>query len=282
MTETITELSAPGSSTVPNQDRAGHAGALAWVIDGATPLGPALTPGGDDAVWLADQLDAGLRAHAGCAETLPVLVRTVLTAVQAAYAPYHAAAPTDSLPPTAGLALVRWAETHVEYCLLGDCTATFIFPAPDPSITLIGSPLLSRLDRQALTAMADLQARELSLAEARAAIAPILTAHRRLANAPDGYAVCGPDPHAVDRAVVGTVARVSGMGVMLATDGFSRLWETLAVYPSAAATFAALQASSPAVLLTQLRAAEAADGDAVQYPRFKVHDDASVVVIEAL
>ena len=45
-----------------NEDRIGQASGLAWVIDGATDVAAErLLPGGSDAAWLAEALDAELR-----------------------------------------------------------------------------------------------------------------------------------------------------------------------------------------------------------------------------
>ena len=48
-----------------NEDAFGHGGDAAVVIDGATNLGDALMPGGNDAAWLARFGARRLMAHAG-------------------------------------------------------------------------------------------------------------------------------------------------------------------------------------------------------------------------
>jgi hypothetical protein len=53
------------AGNVVNEDRAGIAGALAWVIDGATDVVEApLTTGPTDASWIAETLDSMLRGYA--------------------------------------------------------------------------------------------------------------------------------------------------------------------------------------------------------------------------
>ncbi len=279
-------ISDAGSPTVLNQDRAGQAFSSVWVIDGATPLGPSVTPGGDDAVWLADTLDMALKTVDSSSGSQADSLREVLRSVAAAYASYlppGAENASDRLPPSAGLAWARWTPTSIEYLLLGDCSLSIIPDGDGAGQTLLGSEVLPALDAKAIQVMSELRRMTgRSFAEARAAIQPLLIDHRRQANVPGGYGVCSPDPRSVDFAVTGSIPRSGVAGLLLASDGFSRLWDTLALYISPRAVFEALEHGDPADLVRALRAAEAADAEAVRYPRFKVHDDASMVCVRGL
>ena len=107
---------------------------------------------------------------------------------------------------------------------------------------------------------------------------PRLRAQRQRRNLPDGYGVlaaeqsCVPMLH-VDRMPAHDVRRI-----LLASDGYYRLVDHYNAASDAELVrrTAALGADA---LLTQLRAIEAADPVAMQYPRLKIADDATALLI---
>lgn len=60
----VDQISMGGFRHKPNEDRAGMAGAHAWVIDGATGLGDPFMPGASDAAWLAQRAGEALARNA--------------------------------------------------------------------------------------------------------------------------------------------------------------------------------------------------------------------------
>jgi protein phosphatase 2C-like protein len=100
----------------------------------------------------------------------------------------------------------------------------------------------------------------------------IVTDHRPA----DQGGLARADEHAADRALTGSIPLARLRNVALLSDGAARLVELfgLQTWPD---LLAVLRAAGPAGLLSQVRAAEAADPDRARWPRVKVSDDATVI-----
>ena len=72
--------------------------------------------------------------------------------------------------------------------------------------------------------------------------------------------------------------QVRGGHVLLASDGFWRLVDPYGVL-TADALMDAVVARGPAAVLADLRAIEAGDAACVRFPRLKVRDDATAVLL---
>lgn len=254
---------------------------MAWVIDGATNLDAvAVTPLHDDAAWLADQLDTALHSpefHS----TVPLadLLRDVCRRIAAQYHQFE----TDrglSAPimPSAGLAVIRWDAFGVDYLLLGDCSLSVV-SLDKRECKTIHETQLGRLDRIALGRLAAFREQGLSLEAAQKAIVPLLRQHRQMMNQDHGYWVFSLDPEALDHAITGRIDLASSTAFLLASDGFSRLWDTLEVYPSCWEVYQDIEHSGLTAVVDTLRTVENSDLDLVRWPRFKKSDDASATVV---
>jgi hypothetical protein len=280
-------LSAPGAVGTPNEDIAGYGARTAWALDGATGLGNGrLLPGPSDAAWLAARYDALLRRQADATGLgLPDLFARLIAEVAAAFAAERLRTPAAQYElPSAGMAFVRAAEGRLDYARLGDCRA--ILALPGRRIVSTGSSLLNELDARVV---AHMQAQRRSGAaathtEARQAVQEELRANRGLHNRPGGYWVLGLDPEAARHMEVGVVPLEAGAELtgLLVSDGFYRLVDTLGAYPDDAALLAATEAEGLPVLLSRLRALEAADEDCATHPRLKVRDDATALLFRAV
>ncbi len=108
-----------------NEDRAGAAGDLAWVIDGATDVVDApLTSYPTDASWIAETLDTQLRDLATVAATdLALLPATLAPRLETAFQRVAKWQPTgrQEHPSASGL-IVRAKDTRLKYVVVGDCS----------------------------------------------------------------------------------------------------------------------------------------------------------------
>lgn len=118
-----------------NEDRVGHHGSIAWVIDGATDLytEPCL-PAGSDVEWLVDVLDAqlaeaGTAGYRGSAATLLENVAARISQRQAEHG-----LPADRLPPACSVALLVDRGSTYEIARIGDATA-FVYGAEEAVLT---------------------------------------------------------------------------------------------------------------------------------------------------
>ncbi len=98
-------------------------------------------------------------------------------------------------------------------------------------------------------------------------------------NTEGGYGIFSvlPTPNTFIRVERLTVER--GATILLASDGLTRLVDVFQRY-NTRAFFDAARERGLEALLTELRALEAADPDCRQFPRAKVNDDATGLLLE--
>ena len=140
-------------------------------------------------------------------------------------------------------------------------------------------PVLAAIEAETRGALLALRAQGIAdPKQAFAAMMPQLHAHRLRRNLPDGYGVlaaersCVPMIH-LDRMPARTLRRI-----LLVSDGYYRLVDHYDAATDAELVRRTGELGADA-LLKQLRAIEAADPLATQYPRLKIADDATALLI---
>lgn len=274
--ETVEILSI--ASGAENEDRAGVAAPFAWVIDGATDVVPEpLTAWPSDAAWFADAMH-------GLAQELPAMPAVSLAdlpaIVAARLAPRFDAearrAPAGRNDhPSASAVVVRSIASALEYVSVGDCT---LIVDDGGRRTQIGVDEENAGDRWVVDALkASAQDKPMT----RADLWPQLRAQRARMNTPEGYGVFSitTPPRTMIRH--GTVPLTTGSRILLASDGLMRLVDVFRRY-DAARLFDAAWASGLSPLFAELRAAEHADADCTRYPRAKISDDTSAVLLRVI
>lgn len=263
----LESISLAGDAGSANDDRCGAGDAHAWVIDGATDLGPpGLVGARGGAAWLAARAQ---RAFAGAeAESIEALCAGVADQLAVAFAAERTRDPIDrwELPIAAFLA-VRLAGTMLECGWLGDCIALH---RRGDTLTRIGPP------REAGAAETD-AARSLAQHGLGAVqrSAPILEALRASRNRP-GRRVLGVEPETMHHLNTLRIDCAPGDHLLLMTDGFAALIDAYDALDEAG-LMAALPPRRLAALATELRAIEQADAACTRYPRFKRSDDATAL-----
>jgi hypothetical protein len=189
----------------------------------------------------------------------------------------HASDATPSMQPSAALAVIQLTDNDVEYLILGDCSITVLDPI-ERSFTLLTSTDLARLDRIAVQELAHFTEQGLSFDAAREAITATLQRHRRMMNQSNGYWIFGLEPSALEHAVHGHMSVNAGAVVILASDGFSRIWDTYRTLQPGWDVYEEIASHGLQGALGRLRTSESQDIDATRWPRLKISDDASVVV----
>ncbi|WP_344631415.1 protein phosphatase 2C domain-containing protein [Streptomyces glaucosporus] len=262
----IEMASEPGSPRIPNEDyasaalpAAGRGGALV-VLDGVTP--PPRDVGCDHGVpWYVTRLGGTLLELSGSRRdrTLAQCLAEAIGRTARAHGP--GCDLSHARTPQATVVLVRWDESAVEYLVLSD--SALLLEGPDGSVTPV---LDTRLDglRPA--------ARALPPAERAAYL-------EGLRNAEGGFFTAAADPEAASRAVTGTVPRERVRALAALSDGVTRWAETFRL-GDWAGLMAVLRAEGPRSLIARVRAAESADRAGTAFPRGKVHDDATAVLVE--
>ena len=187
------------------------------------------------------------------------------------------AAQKPSTYPSAAIALVRRLDnSRLEYLVLGDCSITVISKTEQ----YFTNRDIMDLDAVAIAELSSLMQSGLPLAEARAGISDTLIKNRNLMNTPGGYWIISLDPAAPKHAAQGIIEDAVGSKIMLASDGFSRLWVLFGVAVQGQDAYDKIAEAGLQQTLNLLRQTEQDDSNMVRHPRFKVSDDASVAICQ--
>ncbi len=263
----VQSVSLNGSTEIANDDRAGSKAKCAWIIDGATDLGPAGLLGDQGgAAWLAATADGGFSTST--ADRLSATCRQVFDHVAARFDEERRRAPEGAWElPSASFAAVQLHGDSLEVAWAADCAVLlksaagvrWCTPAPDrASESRDAAALGDGIGAQALRS-------------------DDVLADRRAHRSRPGRPVLGVDAAASAAATLSIVVPVAvGDSVLLLTDGFSALVDAYRLY-DASGLFAAVEARGLAALGQELRAVEEADAACLRYPRFKRSDDATAL-----
>lgn len=262
-----------------NDDVVGHQGNAAWVIDGATGIGPSLLDEPSDAAWLA-RTASTLLAQALAAEperpSADILRRVMAGCAEAlAREQVNPAAGPHELP-SAAFAMIRVIDGVAEITTLADCRVAAL--DENGTAQLFGSSALEALEGRTIAAARAILAEDPAISPdaLRARLMPGLLANRALMNQPGGYWVLGTNPAAADHLWQTRLPIRPGQRFAVASDGFLRLIELFGVLGPADL----LDICGPgdwAQRLSQLRAIESEADSLIRFTRIKRHDDASLV-----
>ncbi len=278
--ETVEIRSIASGRDGENEDRAGVAAPLAWVIDGATDviLEP-LTGRHSDAAWFAEsvhELITNLPWHTPASlQDLPELVAGELAQRFAIDAKRKPAGRDEH--PSASAIVVRLREHGLEYVSVGDCT---LIAENGGQRTFVGVDEEDAGDRWVVDALRGQTADGKPTAPplTRADLWPRLRQQRAKMNTAEGYGVFSittPPPSMIRHGVIDVKSRSR---VLLATDGLMRLVDVFRTH-TAETLFDAAWETGLAPLFEELRALEAADQDCTRHPRAKTSDDTSAVLL---
>ena len=263
-----------------NEDRAGAAGAFAWVIDGATDvIETPLTKAATDASWIAETLDSLLRQLTDTPPPDLADLPAILTG--ALQSEFRRAAKRQPIgrhehPSAAGL-IVRTNGAHLDYVAVGDCS---LLVTTSAGVLRIGVNEKDAGDLWVADALRTFRARhpEAALDAAHAHLWPKLGAARWAMNQSDGYGVFSLTPnsvelhqtwHSTSHARRSRATRVGWIDA--ARRRFSSLHSRGAVGRGGNRGLASLA--------QEVRALEEADRDCLQFPRAKRCDDATGVLL---
>lgn len=269
----------PGGSC--NEDSLGYSDRAAWVIDGATGIGPSLAQP-SDAAWLARRASFALSEilvespNCGAAGAL----RQAMAICRDEFAELcdHTGR-NPEFSPSAALAIIVDRGDRLELATLGDCRIAVHLP--DKGTTVFGSSKAEQYEARTLAEAARIlqQQPDIERAAMLDNLRPILASNRAMMNRPDGYWLFGLNPDAADYC---DIMELDGgdlpSTLALASDGFLRLVELFALNTPADL----IAMDSDAGLhhaITTLREAERAPDTSHRFLRIKKHDDATFLNI---
>lgn len=268
----IEAASLPGRADVPNQDLTMHAPGMVVLLDGAG--GPSEDGGGciHGVEWVVRQL--GVRLITCLAKDYLTLTEILARSV-AEVSDLHRESCDLRHPgtPSTTVTMAREVGDVIEYLSVHD--STIVLTRKDKTTDVIsdrrveGIPELRRL----WSVMCNAPLGSAEHVHARKAYMAEEMTHR---NTPGGYWVVGSNPAVAEEAVTGSVRTSELRSVALFSDGVGDYVDVynLATWPEVILT---VEKEGPTGMIGLVRDAEVRDPCGVRWPRFKVHDDASIV-----
>lgn len=265
--ELLQSISLNGGMSRANDDRAGSATTLAWIIDGATDLAePGLLGAQGGAAWIASAASAafGRLEQAGLRETCAAVFDELATAYANArrrppVAPWEA--------PKAAFAAAQLVGAKLQVAWAADCP---ILLARGQKVRWCTPPPDTADEAAAALAVGPNLKTPAALADRRA--------HR---GQPD-HGALGVEPAASSAATQFACFDVAtGDRLLMMSDGFSCLFSDYAAY-DAPGLMAAVEQRGLAALAQEIREIEAGDAACTRYPRFKQSDDATALLMRVI
>ncbi|MFE9495629.1 integrase [Streptomyces collinus] len=260
----------PADRERENEDFAASAPGAAVLLDGAG-VGGAETRCTHGVAWFSGTLGALLLRNITAlpCRTLPECLADAIGVVRSLHGDGCDLAYRAS--PTSTVVAVRASGGALEYLVLGD--SSLLLADGDGGATVVTD---RRLDEVGKRLRGPVDALPTGSPEHSAALAEYRDALTCLRNRPDGFWIAGPDPHAAEHALTGTVPFDSLASVTLMSDGATRLvdrfeladWQEVLVV---------LNSAGPDELIGRVRAAEGDDPYGRRWPRGKACDDATVL-----
>lgn len=251
-------------------------------VDGASGLygHHLMKTDGSDAAWLARRCaeEYGRRLRESDAPMARLCLETAAQLREEFLAEAGSVDGRDAYP-SAGLVALRLRDGRVETYVLGDLTMLLRFR--DGRVEVLHDGTLTALDDKVLREMSRL-ARESGehVAQQKPKVKKMLQEHRELRNREGGYVIFDPTGEGADRGISGSYPAEDIAAVALLSDGIADAVPGYGMEPDYGAFMARLEADGPAAAVTALRRLQAADPDFDRYPRFKMGDDATVVLAE--
>jgi Protein phosphatase 2C len=276
----LDRISWPGLTDKPNEDECGASGDWAWVIDTSIfPGTPALMHEGSDATWLARFMSRRLSDLAPQAEDGVVLIRSVMEEARVAFMAKAPEERQDFLTwPVGAMTLVRHRAGNLDVWTFADTTA--FVRQPDGSMLTVGeAPGMRQFEVAAAERLLQASGATPSTINAMPEFQAWLAERRLRQKQSKGLALLGLDPTAADRLRHQTVPCDQGAVILLTTDGFSALVDLYGVMDARQLMDEALTSGLEPLARRARKIETELDPDGKLYPRFKVSDDATAILL---
>ena len=259
-----------------NEDACGTAGSLAWIADGAGTAGPPrFHRHGTDAAWLVHHV--GQFFDRTIYEHDPETPLTQALGLLEAYLDLEWGARSVHDPaggPTCCLAVAELrGRGEADIAVLGDVVA--LVPCDDGQLRVFTDDRVKPFEALSLAALGEAPRGDSAMPPAARAQ---IQANRALMNTAQGFPLVCPLAKWSKHVKRETFRLAHGTPLVLITDGFYRLVDVFGLYTDDT-LYEACAAGAGKQLLAQLRAAEDADEDMSRFRRFKVHDDATLLIV---
>jgi hypothetical protein len=279
----LDRISWPGHPDKANEDICGASGDCAWVID--TSIFPGTAPimhEKSDATWLAGFANERLSSLAPHAQDGVELVRHVIEEARAAF---MAVAPKERHDfvtwPLGAMTLVRRRDNLLDVWTFGDTTA--YLRQPDGEVMTMGeAPGLRNFESaKAAELMQAAGSRPTAILDEPVFLSWLGDIRERQRRNGNSAALLSFEPSAADRLRHQTAACEDGTVILLASDGFSALVDLYGVMDAQGLMEAAVTSGLEPLARKAREIETQVDPDGRLYPRFKVSDDTTALLLRA-
>ena len=278
----LDRISWPGHPGKPNEDICGVSGDWAWVIDTSIFPGTAsVMHEASDAVWLAKFADQSLSNLAPQAQDGASLLRHIMGEARTAY---RAVAPVERHDdfvtwPLGAMTLVRRRGIVLDAWTFGDTTAYVRQPNGSVQVLGDGPGLRDFESAKAAELIREAGSRPTAILDEPVFLAWLGERRERQRKSGIPAALLSLNPDAADRLRHETAPCEDGTAILLASDGFSALIDLYRAMDAAGLMNVALTSGlEPLVRLAREIETER-DPDGRLYPRFKVSDDTTAMLL---
>jgi Protein phosphatase 2C len=256
----------PGSLSKPNEDAVAIGIDTVAVLDGAT----ARTDTGciHGVSWFSHHLADAIKRHSSNtpAETLAAAIADVADQHRDTCDLNHPAT------PSAAVAIMQIRDNALRYLVLGDVTIALYQGTHLHVLTDSRVNATARTERAAADALIS------GSAEKNDALVRMKNAELNSRNVTGGFWVAAANPAIVSEALTGQISSHDVSVAAVLSDGATRAVHPLGLYDWPG-LMRVLRVGGPDGLIRQVRTAEDSDPAGVRWPRNKVHDDATAVLI---
>ena len=262
-----------------NEDSYSVSGRHLLILDGAAGLyGKHITNESSDARWLAKR-GAEIYGRLLSERNAP-MSELCLEASKIIRDEFLPMLPSDAgmeLYPSAALASVRLTGEQLEYYTFGDCTILLRFR--DGRVERIHDNSVTALDEKVLCEMTRLAAeRGEHVSQQRLRVQGMLQRNRSLRNQSEGYWIFDPSMVGATRGLCGRYPAEEIRTVAIMSDGFADVVLLYGLEPDYDVLLDRLETDGASDLCRELRETQKNDPDFDRFPRFKVGDDATIVL----
>jgi hypothetical protein len=248
-----------------------------FVLDGATGLLKTnITTENSEAQWFVKEWKRYLNQHITSYDRdLKDILKQGVKEVSKKYMSFTNA--TQQNIPSCSAAIYRIFNNVFEYFVLGD--SSLIITKNDNSLIQLQAKQITKFDEENINIMKNIaQEKGINIIDARQLMNNHLMKVRLTKNTEQGYWVLSDSVEAIDKGIHGTVNVNEIKKLVALSDGFSQIYDTLDIY-TIEEFIEQVSTDNVQKFYNILRSTQEKDKYWNKYPRFKLSDDATIIVM---
>lgn len=262
---------------IHNEDACAITNNYGFVIDGATGLlNEKVSNMATDAQWFAIEWKNFLQNNLNSPFSLQEIFKKGVLEINEKYMAFEGAQKVVSKPSCA-IALYRILNNKLQYFVLGDCS--LIITTTDNQVIELTDEKLSKFENQNLEITNNIAKQaNINFIDATKMVTKYLLQTRLKQNTKEGYYILSNSLQAIDNAIYGELELNNVKQIIALSDGFSQIYDKFNLY--SINDFAKLIENGTMLqeLYNQLWQAQENDKYCNNFPRFKLRDDATIIV----